>query len=279
MVKEPFVLEWLGGLAESRFRKLRPGVDDLPWGSLDTSGFSPLVIDRARVAWTEAAVTEYATAAAFADIVHGLLAAKAPIDLVGMTSDFVADEVLHVELTSRMAMELGGGAPYEIDFEALTIRPSLHLLPQQRASEMILRTCVAEALSVPLLHESMEATSQPIARAVLERIAKDEAPHGELVWLYLDWAQEEMDDPERRRLARIAHEVLERARAYWSRLRSRAPVAEEQELGWMTPERFDAAQSTAIRERIASPLAGYGIVLDERVIERLLVVPDAPWSA
>jgi hypothetical protein len=112
---------------------------------------------------------------------------------------------------------------------------------------------------------------------VLERLAKDEAPHGELAWLYLDWAQEEMDDAERRRLARVVIEVLERGHAYWSRLRSRAPVAAEQELGWMTPERFDAAQSKAIRESIALPLAGYGIVLDEATLERLLVAPDAPW--
>ena len=278
MGKEPFVLEWLGGPAESRFRRLRPGVDDLPWGTLDTSSFSPLVIDRARVAWTEAAYTEYATAAAFSDIVHALLAAKAPIDLVGMTSDFVADEIVHVELTSRMAMELGGGAPYEIDFEALTVRPAVHLLPFQRANEMILRTCIAEELSVPFFSESMACASQPIARAVLDRIAKDEAPHGGLAWLYLDWAQEELDDAERRRLARVAHEVLERGHAYWARLRSRAPDVAEQELGWMTPARFDAVQSRAIRGSIALPLAGYGIILDEAVLDRLLVVPDAPWE-
>ncbi len=278
MGKEPFVLEWLGGPAESRFRKLRPGVDDMPWGTLDTTGFSPLVIDRARVAWTEAAFTEYAAAAAFADIVHALLAAKAPIDLVGVTSDFVADEIVHVELTSRMAMELGGGAPYEIDFDALTVRPAVHLPPFQRANEMVLRTCIAEELSVPFFSESMAAVSQPIARAVLERIAKDEVPHGNLAWLYLDWAQEELDDAERRRLARIVNEVLERGHAYWMRLRSRAPSAAEQELGWMAPDRFDAVQSKAIRESIALPLARYGIVLDEVLLDRLLVVPDAPWG-
>ena len=108
-MKEPFELEWMGGPAEHHFRKARPGIDDLPWGTLDTSDYPPEVVLAARATWTEAAYTEYRAIAAFSAVLHGLCEAKAPLDLIGMASSFVADEVVHVELASRVAMELGGG--------------------------------------------------------------------------------------------------------------------------------------------------------------------------
>src|SRR5688572_10240564 len=115
-MKEPFDLEWLGGVAERHFRIVRPGVEEMPWGTFDLSRYPPQLLDRARISWTEAAYNEYCTASAFAEMLGALLAARAPVDLIGMASDFMADEILHVELTSRLAMELGGGAPYVIDF-------------------------------------------------------------------------------------------------------------------------------------------------------------------
>src|SRR5690606_1682875 len=107
-MRERFDLEWLGGVSERHFRKVRPGVDELPWGTLDAARYPAELVDRARVSWTEAAFNEYCTAAAFGEMLSALLSAKAPVDLIGMASDFVADEILHVELTSRIAMELGG---------------------------------------------------------------------------------------------------------------------------------------------------------------------------
>src|SRR5690606_13022518 len=131
----------------------------------------PELVDRARVSWTEAAYNEYCTAAAFSELLGALLAAKAPVDLVGMASDFVADEILHVELTSRVAMELGGGAPYEIDFEDLHRRPAAELTPLQRANELVVHVCcVGEAFSLPMLASAFGSATHPLTRAVLERI-------------------------------------------------------------------------------------------------------------
>jgi len=101
-------LSWLGGATERHFRKLRPGIEELPWGTLRPEQYPPLLLERARSAWTEAAYNESCTALAFADLQRALLQAQVPIDLIGMASDFVVDEILHIELTSRIAMELGG---------------------------------------------------------------------------------------------------------------------------------------------------------------------------
>lgn len=266
---EPFELEWLGGVAERHFRKARPGVDDLPWGTLDPSRYPAALVDRARISWTEAAYNEYCTAAAFSELLLALLAAKAPVDLVGMASDFVADEVLHVELTSRIAMELGGGAPYEIDFEKLHRKPRSDLSPIQRANELVIHVCcVGEAFSLPMLASAFGSATHPLTKKVLERIVADEAPHGRFGFLYLDWIAGELDDAERARLGEVALETLTDLSPLWQRLTSRVEngmtsegyrLEHVHELGWMESTAYRALALETIERAIRAPLARFGI--------------------
>ena len=58
-----------------------------------------------------------------------------------MASDFLADEMLHVELTARLAAELGGAANYQIDFAKLKLPLDPDLHPMQRSNELIVRIC------------------------------------------------------------------------------------------------------------------------------------------
>lgn len=281
-MKAPFELEWLGGPAERHFRQLRPGVEELPWGSLgeQIAKYPPLLVDRARVSWTEAAFNEYCTAAAFADLLRALLEARAPVDLIGMASDFVADEMLHVELTARVAMELGGGAPYEIDFERLSPPLSPRLDALQRANEAIVRLCcVGEAFSVPMLAGCMKTAAHPLTRSVLERIVRDEAPHGRLGWLYLDWVDDLVDDTERERLADVALQSLRLFEPFWKRLQSRVQngitsegflLSHVHELGWMESTAYAAAARQAVLADIIEPLAKRNILLPQSTVAELL---------
>ncbi len=117
MTEGAFELEWLGGIAECHYRSTRPGLDDLPWGSVNLAKYSPELLDSARWSWTEIAISEYRAVLAFSDVVRALAVAKAPLDLVGMAADFVLDEVTHVELASRLAMDLGGAAPVNANMQ------------------------------------------------------------------------------------------------------------------------------------------------------------------
>lgn len=270
-MKEPFDLEWLGGVTEKHFRKVRPGVDEMPWGTLDPKKYPALLVDRARVSWTEAAFNEYCTAAAFAALLEALLQAKAPVDLIGMASDFVADEVLHVELTSRIAMELGGGAPYVVDFDHLRREPGKELTAFQRANELVVHVCcVGEAFSLPMLASAYSSATHPLTRAVLERIVADEAPHGRLGWAYLEWAEDRLDDAERARLGVVAKETIDLLSPLWERLTSRVVdgvttegflLEHVRELGWTESSAYATRARRAIQEDVVAPLARFGISL------------------
>jgi hypothetical protein len=279
-MREPFELSWMGGPSERAFRKLRPGIDAFPWGTLDVDRYPAVLVERARVSWTEAAWNEYCTAAAFTSLLRALLEAKAPVDLVGMASDFVADEVLHVELTSRIAMELGGGAPYTVDFEDLTMPTSPGLTAFQRANEEVVRTCcVAEAFSVPMLATCMKSALHPLTKAVLTQIVKDEAPHGKFGLYYLEWAANHMDAAERRRLGDVALSMLELYTPFWARLTSRTvegrtsegfAIEHVHELGWAEAETYARTARDTVRTEILAPLASFDIHPDAERVEALL---------
>ncbi len=272
-----FELEWLGGSAEQSFRKLRPGSDDLPWGTLDPSAYPAALVDRARFSWTQGAFFEYCTAASLATLLRAMLEAGAPVDLVGMAGEFVADEMLHVELNSRMAMELGGAAPCRADFERLAVEPSSGLSALERANEIIVKVCcVGETFSVPMLNATRKAATHPLTTAVLDRIVRDEGPHARLGWLYLEWVESRLGHHERQRLGRVALEAIREISVDW---RGCEPTDVEpdilSDLGWMDPVSYAALARRVVPRHITEPLARFGIVPAPREVGELLAAPGS----
>ncbi len=261
------------------YRRLRPGVEEMPWGSLDPAGLPPKLVERARLSWTEAAYNEYCTAAAFAELMALLLAVNAPINLVALCGDFMADEMLHVELTSRLATLLGGGATYRVDFERLTPPSDPTLSTLARCNEAVVRLCcVGESFSLPMLAGCLRSSTHPLVQAVLSRIVKDEALHGRLGFEYLEWVDPLLDDAERDRLAGVAVDTLETLAPLWQRLRSEVQdgftsegyaIADVRRLGWMLSHEYRAAAHAAVREDVVAPLAEFGIHIPDAAVERL----------
>jgi hypothetical protein len=243
-VKVPFEVEWMGGAAEHHFRKARPGADDLPWGTLDPARYSQQAVEYARGAWTEVAINEYRAVASFTEVLRALVDVKAPLDLLGMTSDFLADECSHVELASRLAMELGGGAPRTIDLDRYAIRPRGGTA-LQRANEVVLRiSAVSEAFSGGTASVSMASTTHPLPRAVYETILRDEAHHRRLAGLYFEWALRRIDEAELARLGRTLLGALQGLTPFWPRVLRLFACRWSENIG----ER-DAAVHLAVRRR------------------------------
>src|SRR4051812_23188651 len=107
-MSEVFELELIGGDTEKSYRKMRPEVEEMPWGTLDISQYSPDLLLAARKSWTGAAFQEHRTGAACAKALGALIEARAPLDLIAVSTRFPLDEMVHVELCARIAMELGG---------------------------------------------------------------------------------------------------------------------------------------------------------------------------
>jgi hypothetical protein len=279
-MKAPFEIEWLGGVAEKHFRRLRPATATLPWGTLEPSRYPARLVERARNTWTQIALSEYRAAMSFAEILRLLLEVRAPLDLVGMAGDFVADEASHVEIASRIAMELGGGVSIDIDTTTmLGTPPSSDTSPLQRANDRMLLTAIHETFSESNAIGTMRASRHPLLRSALEQIARDEARHTRIGWLYFDWATDLIDDAERERLADVALGCIEELATVWQGRTSvaKAGVTSEgflvehvHELGFLDSETFVARSRACIARDIVPPLAERGIVVDAARLAELL---------
>ena len=262
MDEELFELELVGGALERRYRAMRPEVEAMPWGTLETGDAPPEQLEAARQAWTGAAFQEHRTGAACAATLRSLIEARAPIDLVSVATRFPLDEMVHVELCARIAMELGGAV-------AWSYRPDEVVAPVGEGEEPLLKAahqvvaffCVGEALSIPLLHGTWKACRQPLTRAVLKRIVQDEADHGTFGWAFLDWALPHLGDDDREALAATAASAIEGVKHNWASLRARPPVDERwaHDLGWMQTDAYLALAERSLRTHVVEPLRARGV--------------------
>jgi hypothetical protein len=249
-----FELEAVGGPWAKRLAKRRATFDAMPW-STACDGAPAESIEAARWVWTQSAFSEIASAAAFAEIASCLLAAGAPIDLVAAAGDFVADEVLHAELSARVAMAMGGAVALDVDLRRL-VRPPSAERPLLRAAELVVRTsCVGEALTVPILKTAKANAGSVLVERVIARIVKDESYHAQLGAWFLDWASPKLTDEDRAHLGRVARHAIDAFAPIFNRERACGP----NELGVLDCASYDAVFADAVARRVVRPLAARGI--------------------
>ena len=256
----------LGGWTERRMRRRRAGIDELPWGTIDPARFVADDVALARAMWTNGIFTEYASATAFSQLATALLECGAPVDLTAACADIVVDEMTHVELVTRVVLELGGAVPYEMDLDRITQLPDADATPLMRAAELAITTsCVGEALSVPALRQSCAASNNALLHAVLDRLVRDEGPHAQLGVQFLAWASDRLTRGDRDRLAQIALDAVSVYAPLWQRPSDGAP-----ELGVTEPTAYRELMTTAVRDKIDARLRRHGIVMDRAALAALM---------
>ena len=262
-----FELEWRGGATATRLHKRRTGIEDLPWGTLAKTDLDPAYRFEARAIWSNGVFTEYASAAAFSALTTAMLECGAPVDLVATCADIVVDEMFHVELSSRLTMELGGAMALEFDLANVAPAPSTHR-PLMKAAELaVVTSCVSESLSVPAMARSRVLASEPLCRAVLDRLLVDEGPHSRLGYWFLDWAAERLTDGERAELAATAVTTIEAYASLWQESCDGCPPP----LGLGGHDAVGRQDlRAAVENMIARPLARYGIELDKERVAQLV---------
>ncbi|MBX3192009.1 MAG: hypothetical protein KF819_33775 [Labilithrix sp.] len=270
MTGELFELEILGGATERRFRKLRPEVEAMPWGTMKVTGAEESDLIAARTAWTGAAYQEHRTGVACAITLRALIEARAPVDLVAVASRFPLDEMVHVELCARMAMELGGGTEIIHDPSAMVLDPDPHASALMRAAECAVRFfCVGEAISIPLLRATWHVSTHPLPRAVMGRIVKDEAAHGIFGFTFLDWAGPRLSEEDKAKLGASADLAIRFLYKQWDHTRRnrRAPKHDGDVLGWMKTDDYLALAEKSLQAQVIDPLEARGIPIAAQLDE------------
>jgi hypothetical protein len=168
-------------------------------------------------------------------------------------------------------MELGGGTPFRADFSSLRQPPTPGLTPLQRSNDEVLRLCCIETFNTPMLASSLAVCDHPLISAVLRQVLRDEAPHGRFGFDYLRWADTEMDDEERERLARLAVMLITELVTSQRRFTSTAIdgvttegflVEHVNELGWLEAQNYVRRARDVIVENVIAPLIEHGLPID-----------------
>jgi hypothetical protein len=270
MSAELFELELLGGATEQRFRRMRPEVEAMPWGTLDLSHVTADQCLTARKAWTGSAYQEHRTGAACALTLQALIEARAPLDLIAVASRFPLDEMVHVELCARMAMEFGGGTEIIHDPKAMVVGADSSLSPLLQAADLVVRFfCVGEAISIPLLRATWHTAKHPLPKAVLGRIVKDEAAHGVFGFTFLDWACQHLSEADKARLGVSADLAIRFLYSQWADLYAHRddPRLEDDVLGWMQTGAYLALAHRSMQALVIDPLEARGIPISAQLSE------------
>jgi hypothetical protein len=263
---ELFELELLGGTLERRYRKTRPEVEAMPWDSLRLEGVDETERVEAQKAWTGAAFQEHRTAAGCAATLKALIEARAPLDLIAGFARFPLDEIVHVELCSRMAMAIGGATELWHEPTAMISDADPTLTdPLHRAVELVVRNfCVGESLSIPLLHGAWTRAAEPLSKAVLGRIVRDEAAHGVFGWIFLDWALPLLDEKGWDLIRRTAVAAIGEIQRLWDDVARRpATVSGRHGLGWLSSLDYIRVARQSLRSRVLTPFALRGLELGQ----------------
>jgi hypothetical protein len=145
---------------------------------------------RARCAarWTDIALMEHASIAAFARFSLDLLAFGAPPELVALAQNAMADETVHARDAFALASAYAGRplAPGALDVAHALDRGSF--LDVVRTT--ILEGCIGETVAAVEATEALAHATDPAVRSALARVAVDEARHAELAFKFVRFVLE-----------------------------------------------------------------------------------------
>lgn len=135
--------------------------------------------------WLRIAQMEHASVAAFHKLGLDLMAHGAPLELLDAVAEAARDEVRHARETFALASRYAGRLLAPGPMPVPTYTPaSLAQLAADAARE----GCVGETLGALIAAEAARVAVDPEVRAVMERVAADEARHAALSWRIVAWA-------------------------------------------------------------------------------------------
>jgi hypothetical protein len=222
------------------------------WGALDRvpslEGLDEATRRELGAHWAQAGAMEHASIAAFARFSLQLLSLGAPPDLLQATHAAMADETEHARLCYGLASAYLGSAvgPARLEVgDALQAMDAASIL-----ADAIREGCIGETVASMEAAEAAACAEDPAVRAVLLRIADDEARHAELAWRFVRWAVSR-DASLSATAARVFAEEATAARG--------AARPEAEDLAWLACGRVTPAVHRRLHqqamERVVAPCA------------------------
>ncbi|MCA9656397.1 MAG: ferritin-like domain-containing protein, partial [Myxococcales bacterium] len=183
----PFTVDGTARLAALRSdpgwsEPLRPALHDLDAGQRQALA----------MAWAEDGRFEHASIASFSRFVLQLLSLGAPPSLIAEAQRATLEELEHARAFFGLASAYAGAplGPGALDVVGSLDQLGAIAIVVGAATE----GCIAETISALQIAAARDATTDPVIREVLDRIAAQELAHAELAWSFVAWALGRGDD-------------------------------------------------------------------------------------
>jgi hypothetical protein len=162
-------------------------------------------------AWTRTGQMEHASVAAFARFALELVALGAPADLLRWTQRAMSEEIDHAERAFMLASAYRGGpvGPGPLDVEGALRAPTAESV----LATLLREGCIGETLAAVEAAEALQHATDPVVRATLDIILRDETSHAALAWTAARWLLERRGDLRPWFAAELTRAVAERVAA------------------------------------------------------------------
>jgi len=190
---------------------LPPELSTKAFAAFDRCRYDDETLSWARESWQLRTLDEYRSQVGFTDFLGEVTQLGCTFDVLTAGVRVVRDEARHVEICRRLVVALGGTD--QIPGEPRWVASDPKEPPLVRVVETIIGSlCIGECLSTALLVATQKVTKDPLAKAVVTALARDESFHGQLGWTLLPALWPLLSKPEQRRVKARLKEDLESAR-------------------------------------------------------------------
>ena len=194
-----------GKLEKFYQRYVHPEDTHIPFDDFDVQQYSREELRRGRHAWGLRTNDEYRSMVGFSELTYLCAEMHAPLDVVALASRIIRDEVRHVEICSTLTEALGGRASNAPNPRYVRTNPKSSV--RERALHHAIGSCaIGETISVTMLAGTRDRCTDPIAKAALTQMLRDESFHSRFGWLWLD--KLELDDTDHAWLERFIPRVF-----------------------------------------------------------------------
>lgn len=146
-----------------------------------------MTLARVQAEWRARIAAEYTSAAVTQNLVLWLIQAGAPPELIDAGLAIVADELVHSRMSHEVYTAAGGTEPPAIDQNQLGLPRTSESLIADILQVAVRTFCLGETVAVPLFSHLRAPCTEPVAKAALDRILRDEVRHRDFGWELLDW--------------------------------------------------------------------------------------------